>query len=189
MTARPLIAPRLAGMLILLAGAAAAGMSLVDGPSSAASPQVLLRDARGSIAIDQTRAGRAIVRGENIRPGEVLRGETVVENAGGSRARITLASADLRSSRGPGEVAFSEVLRLRVRRRTPSNPALGPITLYEGALGGMPAVKIGVWKPGGHHTFTFRVHYPDGGGTTGSTNAWQGASASLGFIWTASAPH
>jgi len=184
-----LIAPRLAVLLVLLVGAAAAGMHLVDANSGAASPQVLLRDARGSVAIDQTMAGRAVVRGDNIRPGEVVRGHTVVENAGGSRARIMLAGGDLQSTMGPDDIPFSDVLQLRVRKRTPRNPRVGPKTLYDGTLGGMPSMRVGVWHPGGHHEFTFRVYYPNGDDVTGASNAWQNSNASISFTWTALPPH
>ena len=183
------MAPRLAALLAVLVGAAAVGIHLVDGPSSAATPQTLLRDARGSIAIDQSRAGRAVVRGDNIRPGDVLRGKTVVENAGGARARIMLSSDRLRSSMGPDGIAFSDVLQLRVRKRTPGNPRVGPRTMYEGTLGGMPKMKVGLWRPGRHRRFTFRAYYPDGDGVMGSTNAWQQSNASIAFLWTAVSPH
>jgi hypothetical protein len=181
------VAPRLAALLVLVAGAAIAFVHLVDGPSAASSPEVLLRGARGAVAIDQSRAGRAILKSDNLRPGEVVRGGTTVRNTGRSRARIMLDSTNLVTSTGPGGVAFSSVLQLRVRKRTPRNPRVGPKTVYEGALGGMKPLRVGVWHPGGHHRFTFRVHYPDGENVTGASNSWQGSSVSIGFVWTASA--
>ena len=184
-----IMAPRLTALLVVLVVAAAAGMHLVDGSSDAAGHQVLLRDARGSLAIDQSKAGRAIVKSDNIRPGQVVRGHTVVENVGNARARIMLSGGDLQSSMGPDDFAFSDVLQLRVRKRTLRNKRVGPKTLYEGTLGGMPTTRVGVWHPGGHHEFTFRVAYPDGDGMTGASNAWQGSSASIAFTWTASPPH
>jgi hypothetical protein len=189
MRRRSLLSARLAGLLVLVIGAGVVGVYLVDGRSSASSPQILLRDARGAIAIDQTRAGRAIVRSDDLRPGMEVRGHTTVENTGDARARIKLTGHDLESSMGPDDMPFADVLQLRVRKRTLRNPDKGPKTKYEGTLGAMPAVKIGVWRPGAHHQFTFRVYYPNGEWVAGGPNAWQGSHASIGFTWTATPPH
>jgi hypothetical protein len=187
MTARHPMSLGLATVCVAVVTSALIALSFAERPSTA-DPQVLLREARGAVAIDQSRAGRAIVKGDNLRPGSVVRGETVVENSGTARARITLRSKELHSSTGPNDVAFTDVLQLRVRRRTPKNKHSGPKTLYEGMLGGMKALDLRVWRPGVSHTYTFRVAFPDGNGDA-ALNAWQRSSASLGFIWTASQAH
>lgn len=187
MTVRGLIAPKLAGLLVLLIVVSVAGMRLVDGPSAAVGPQVLLRDAKGALAIDQSRAGRALVRGRNLRPGQAVRGHAVVENAGDAPARITLSSRHLAGVAGPNGGSLAEVLMLRVRKRTLHNSRRGPRTLYEGALGEMPPLDLGTWGPGGVHEYTFRVELPDTGRPSTATsgdNAYQGSSAEVGFVWT-----
>ena len=182
------MAPRLTMLLVMLVVAAAAGMNLVDGRSGASEPQVLLRDAKGALAVDVSRAGRAIVESENMRPGDLVRGRVTVTNAGSGRARMTLTSELMHATKTPEGDTFAEVLRLRVRRRTPHNERSGPKTLYEGTLGGMPALDLRTWHPEGEHQFTFLVSWPDDGGPDESSNAWQDSSAEVSFTWTAAPP-
>lgn len=183
-------APRRGVSILLTLTVAAIGIALAvlavaRGPSETSRPGVLLRDARGAMWIENSRAGRAIVRGRNLRPGQPVRGSVVIANEGSVAATVALWTRQLRSD-GPQSRSFADVLSLRVRARTPRNPRHGPRTLYEGSLAEMPKLGLGEWRAGRTREYTFKVKLADGGVPTSpgaGDNAYQGAKAQLTFVW------
>ncbi|HYU61288.1 MAG TPA: hypothetical protein VEK39_11050 [Solirubrobacterales bacterium] len=187
MSARRAVAPRLIGVAAALGALALIGLEIARGPANPTDP-LLVRDTHGSVRIDNSRAGRALVKGPNLRPGEAVRGGAVIENTGSATVEVSLWSTDLDRAPSSEGGDLVDVLQLRVRERTPHNPRRGPRTLYEGGLAEMPPIELGKWRPGRLHEYTFRVQFPDSGPaeslTTGD-NVYQGASADLTFMWTA----
>lgn len=153
---------------------------------------LLVKGDGGPLRVSSSKRGRPIVSGPNMQPGDVVRGQVRVENAGEDRGKLSLSRRGLSDVPGPNGGRLSTALSLRIMRvrPKPARPHSRKRTVWEGSLSRMPKISLGEWRPGKSRRYRFRIELPDGGlppSPTSEDNAYQGSSAKVGFVWTARA--
>ena len=128
----------------------------------------------------------AIVSGSNIKPGDSNTGTVQITN-GSQAAVLTLSETNLSHS---GLVDLSAQLQTQVTDQTLSALTGGTVTIFHGLFNQLPSTVLcgatnyptgcSPWTAGEAHTFTFTVLFP-----TASGNPYQGVTASVDFVWTA----
>ena len=111
-------------------------------------------------------------------PGETRTGEVTIGNGGDVTGEFALAKSGLADAGGP----LSATLDLTVDEIT----AGPPTQVYAGKLAAMGTVALGSIAAGGSRSYRFSVTFPQG--SAAHDNALQGASASVQFDWSATAP-
>jgi hypothetical protein len=166
-------------MLVTVPSGAMVVAHLVGTP---AGPPLTVGAAAGTLAIGNSRAGRAILSARAMRPGERATGTVTLSNTGDGPEAIALAAEGAVDRAGVRGGRLSERLVLTVADVSGAGQSA---TVYAGPLRALGLVRLGVWPAGAVHTFRFTVRFADGG-VAGADNAYQGASATIGFRWTAS---
>jgi hypothetical protein len=165
--------------LLLAGGATAAMLTRAGGPGAEAA----VVSAKGGFAITDSRAGMPIFTASGVGPGDGVGGTVEIAATGSEAAALTLTRHDLADTPGVGGGVLSGQLTLRVTDVT--DPG-SPVAVYSGPLATMPPQDAGVVAAGSARTFEFRASLPEAGPAV-DQNALQGASASVGYSWTASA--
>ena len=145
-----------------------------DAEAGASAPDVQLLAARGPIGIRNSRAGRAIVKARNMRPGSSRFGTVRVGVSGGS-ARVRLALHRLSSPVGPHGGVLADSLVVKIRRLTGHRRLL-----FMGHPGEMRTLRLGHWRQGRSHRFRLRVRFPGAGL---KQNQFEGSRASFALVW------
>jgi len=180
------IFPAVAVIALALAVAAAA-FTRWDTAADAQGPKLTLSG--DTVRLVQTRANQALIKLPNARPGQVARGSTLITVAG-HQASVAIGVRNLQDVAGPngGRLIASRHLWIDVRctgLRCPTSPAV-----YRGPLSKMGTRSMGTWQAGTTRRYNIRVWLLRGGlprtGTTGD-NAFQGARAKFGLMWSATA--
>jgi hypothetical protein len=172
---------RLVRSLPALALLAGAGLVLAGSDVAAGGAPVALR-AGGPVALSNTRENAAVFTAAALRPGRSAQGRVAIRNTGSQPARLALTQTDLQDALGPNGGRLSESLRLTVRDVGSAR------TVYAGPFGSMPRSDAGSLGPGQSRTFELTAHLPDRGrplSPTGGDNAFQGSTASVRYVWTA----
>jgi hypothetical protein len=161
-----------ATLLATLAMALGAVGLAVAGPGGELRPERLAA-ASGSVHISNSLEGRAVFGAEALRPGDSTTGTVRIGNDGAVRSVVTLTG-----TRGPeaGVASLSNSLQLSVVDVT------GALTLYSGPAAGFTTVAVGSLGVGETRELRFTATLPRSAG-----NALQGASTTLGLLWSASA--
>lgn len=150
------------------AGAAALALPALRGQTVAgAGPAVT--SAAGAIRLGNSLAGRAVIRAQNLLPGDTRRASVTISNPNRQPLRGSLAL------RLRGEDALARALRLQVLR-----PGRG--SFYAGSLAEMGRLPLGEMAPGEAREYEFLVELPPGGG-----DELQGRSTTADLVWTAQA--
>jgi spore coat-associated protein N len=177
---------RIGGLVVvlLLAGltvayAATGSFPLTTTHNSAA--RAFSADAVGSLTIENSLEGQAILHATAMAPGQSRTGQVTITNSGNIAADFTLADSAVTNS--PGPTAFSTVAQLVIQDI--SDPAV-PITIYAGSLGGLTPIALGNFGVGDARTYRFTVTFPQG--SPAVDNPLQGASSSVEYDWSATAP-
>jgi hypothetical protein len=139
----------------------------------------------GSFSHSNSRDGQPVFMVAGLGPGGSVSGDVTLRNTGTLAGRFTLSAVDVADFPGPNGGTLSQRLRLTVADVTASAQ---PLTLYDGALAAMAPRDVGVFAPGQARSFQFIASLPDGGSPAGPTqgdNAFQGAQASVGYVWDA----
>ena len=175
----------------LRAGAAVTLAALALAAVSAGSPKGpdvrMMGGATGALSISNSNEGRAILAVGGMRPRDAAKGAVTVWNSGTSPGSFVLSQSNLVDAVGIGGGVLSGKLDLSVVDVT--DPA-SPTAVYAGKLGEMGAVALGTFYPGDARKYEFRVAFPDGGAPrsrTSGDNAYQAASMSVQYDWTATA--
>jgi len=186
MTRRLPIFPAVAAIALALAVAAAA-FSTWDTAHDAGAPRLTL--AGDKVRLVQSRAGQALIKLPNAKPGQIARGSALVTMAG-HQAGVAVGAQNLQDVAGinGGKLISSRHLWIDVRctgLRCPSPPVA-----YRGPLSKMGTRSLGTWQPGTARRYNVRVWLLRGArpptNTTGD-NAFQGSQAKFGLMWTATA--
>jgi hypothetical protein len=125
--------------------------------------------------ISSSLANTAIVSARGLRPGDAKAGEITVQNVGDQAGAFALSSGGVVD----GGVALSGVLDLAVQDITPGR---GSLIVYSGKLAALPSIGLGTLAEGELRRYRFTIGLP---GDVG--DAYQGASTTASFVWTASA--
>lgn len=167
-------------MAVLLAATAVAGAAIKDFFTPRPYPPKVLYTS-GKIKMSNSRKGTAIVSMQRMMPGDTVSGTVVIGNRSRVRANYWLKKANLVDHPGTNGGPFSKYLILQVTRLNGTRP---PRVLYRGALGAMPTLYLGKFRPRSRATYRFTVTFPDRGPRY--DNLYQGCSVSVDFRWYAS---
>lgn len=167
-----LAAATLAGSLVLVGTALADLGALKDLPRQFAEGPVIVN----------SKAGRFIVRGERMVPGDKVRGQVRIANKGTRPGVLYVRPRGALDRPGPWRAPLSSRLLLAIRRVDRHG---GLHTVWRGYLQGMGRVRVGVLKPGAARRYRFvvlfRVRPPARGVYRG--NAFQRSSFETDFVW------
>ena len=162
-----------------LAAAVTVG-SGADFTSSTANPSNVFT--AGTLSHSNSKNNLAILTAGNMKPTDQVNGFVDIKNTG------TLPGAFSLSKVVSGETA-SFASKLTVVITDTGDPACvvscPPASqVYSGAIAAMGARALGTFAAGDTHRYTFVVTFPDGG-ANGADNAYQGATATVAYSWTA----
>ena len=170
------------GLALLALGVAA----LVLGPArdgAATGPQLELTSSGDVFTHSNSRDGQPVFTVAGLGPGGSTGGEVTLRNTGTLAGRFTLSAVEVTDVPGPGGGILSQRLRLAV---TDVTAPIQPLAIYDGGLAAMTPRDLGVFAPGEARSFDFVASLPDGGdpgGPGAGDNAFQGAQASVAYVW------
>ncbi len=136
--------------------------------SSSANPGNMVGS--GSMEIENSEEGLAILTVADLLPGESATGTVEITNVGDAEGDFSMTSSNLVDT--PADPAFSSVLSLVVND--------GTADVYTGPLADVGTVDLGTWQPDESHTYTFTVTFDAAAG-----NEFQSAQTTLDFTWDA----
>src|SRR4051812_42365022 len=149
---RPALAiARAAGVLFLSAAGTAAALSGAR-PDPAAVDGPLLGRSGGAMALDDSRAGTAILGGSNLAPGDSVSGDVALTTEGDGRSQVSLLLSDLVENLGPQGGRLSSVLQLRVVEEDAGGQRR---TRYAGLLKNLGIQELPPYGPGETRTYHF----------------------------------
>jgi hypothetical protein len=125
--------------------------------------------------VASSRPDTAVLVAQGMAPGETRSGDVTISNVGDSTGAFVLTGSGLTDS----SARLSSVLGLTVTDVTPGRPGS---QLYAGPVGGLSGIQLGTLAQGETRTYRFTVNVAAGAG-----NAYQGATTSMGFVWTTTA--
>jgi hypothetical protein len=163
-------------VLLVLIAMAGLAVALGHGHQKPAHAKIF---AKGVLRISNSLDGRAILTAPNLAPGQGASGQVTVRNDGGMRGRFRLAQRITADRAGAGGGLLSQRLQLTIERVGAS-----PASVYSGPIAGMRKSRLGRIAPRAARTYAFHVFLPEGGT---SDDAFQGASLTVDYRWTATA--
>jgi len=175
-------------MVGLVGVLAATGIAVGSGAnfnSTSANPSNVF--SAGTISHTNSKSGAAILTASNMKAGSSSTGTVDIKNTGSVSGAFTLASSNITNT--PTSPALSGKLTLTiVDKHDPACSTSCPAdtTVYSGTVGGMGTVDLGTYAANETHRYQFTVTFPDGG-SNGADNAYQGASSSIEYDFTATA--
>jgi hypothetical protein len=125
----------------------------------------------GSMEINNSADGVAILTAEGLLPGESGAGTVTITNVGESDGDFSMTSSNLVDT--PADPAFSSQLTLVITDEAATE-------VYNGPIASVGTVDLGTWAPDDTHTYTFTVTFASAAG-----NEYQDAQTTLDFTWTA----
>ena len=165
--------------LLTLACAAAAFLVALDAPAPTRAPAFALTGAGGALTLANDRQGAAILQAGDLRPGDVAEG--VVTLSADRDVALSLRSQPGVELAGAGGGMLSDRIALAIDDVT--DPG-APAAVYSGPLAQLPELALAGLAGGEQRRYRFRAMFPAGAGD----NAYQGASLTTAFEWTAVAP-
>jgi spore coat-associated protein N len=174
---------RAALALQLLLGLAALSVAAAAPHRDTPKPRLALSSAGGALAITNSKNGATIFRAQDMRPGEEASGSVRIGNASAASAVLSLSRTTAGSDPGTGGGSLESRLQLLVIDKTHVQL---PVTVYAGNAIGLQAVDLGTFAPVETRGYLFVATLPDR--RDGTDNAYQGASLTLNFAWTARQP-
>ncbi|MBA2953679.1 hypothetical protein GON03_05075 [Nocardioides sp. MAH-18] len=136
--------------------------------SSSANPGNMV--GTGTMAIENSKEGIAILTVDDMLPGDAATGTVEVTNVGDAAGDFQLASSDLVDT--PATPPLSSVLNLVITD--------GATEVYNGPLASAGTIDLGTWQPDAKHTFTFTVTFAETAG-----NEYQDSQTTVDFTWDA----
>jgi hypothetical protein len=124
----------------------------------------------GSMTVNNSGEGKAILTAENLLPGQSTDGTVSITNVGDAEGDFTLSASNLTDT--PANPGLSGVLALVVTQ--------DGAEIYNGLLASFDEADLGTWDAGESHEFTFAVTMNQDAG-----NMYQGAKTSVDFDWDA----
>ena len=136
----------------------------------------------GTLTMDNSKDGSAILTASNMRPGDTASGTVDIENTGSLSGAFTLSRSALTNT--PTSPAMSTQLDTVV---TDCGDAAAPncatgTEVYNGTLAAMTGTYgLGTYAPGDAHQYRFVVTFK-----SSADNTYQGGSSTATFQWNAS---
>jgi spore coat-associated protein N len=170
----------------LLVVVAAAGIAVGSGAnfnSTSANPSNTFSS--GTLSQSNSKANQAILTASNLKPGATATGTVDIANSGSASGIFTLTKSTPTDT--PASPALSAKLTVVITDQ--GDPACvsscpAATTVYSGTLAGMGGISLGTFAAAAKHRYQFVVTFPDSG-TQGGDNAYQGASTSVDYTFTA----
>jgi hypothetical protein len=166
----------IAALVLIVVAISVAVFATATFTSSSANAGNLI--ATGSLAIDNSNGGAAILTASGIVPGDSTTGTVQISNTGSSAGNFTLTTTNLKDT--PASPALSGRLDLVIQDVTV--PAT-PTQVYSGKLNGVGTLQLGRWNGGQKHTYKFTTTFPNG--TPAQDNPFKSTSTSVDFVWDA----
>jgi hypothetical protein len=137
----------------------------------------------GTLTHSNNRPG-AILTAANMRPGDTASGTVDIKNTGSLSGTFSLTKTVTAET-----AAFASKLTIVITDT--GDPACtgtcpGPVQVYSGTVAAMGSQALGAFAAGETHRYSFVVTFPATGAPgTGADNAYQGASTTVTYLWTA----
>ena len=168
---------KVVGALLILM--LAAMMAVASGASfTSTTPNVGNVVAAGVMKIDTDKNGGAILDIHGLVPGHHDSGTVTLSNTGDADGVLTLSKSNVSNNGAP----LSSKVDLVITDLSDGS------TVYSGKIGSMGNRPAGTIAKGTSKSYDFTVTFPDADAnqaTSGSDNAYQGASTSVDFAWNA----
>jgi spore coat-associated protein N len=163
--------------LIVLASALLVGSGAIF-TSTSANPENVFT--AGALTMSNSKDAAAILSMDLMKPGDRIKGDVTIKNTGNIAGDFDLKMAVVADLAGTnkGQGHLLDVLELAIYD--------GGTAVYEGGLKKFDASKLGTYKAGEEHTYTFVVTFPDGGTPADNysgDNIYQGSSTTVEFDW------
>ena len=146
----------------------------------AASPGAVASAADGAMRIASPSADRAILRSDNLAPGNTVHGRVMIGNAGKELGALVLSARRLVELPNSAGADLADVLRLTVTDLSGRSDAV----VYSGSLAEMPDKEVAVLHPGGRRLYGFAATMP----AWVDDNGLSGAGVSLDYRWSLVGP-
>jgi hypothetical protein len=172
--------------LFPLALAAIAVVAVAAGRGDHSRPRPVATTTSGSFELENSRGNMPIFEASDLGPGDSASGTVTIANDGDEAGELKLRQHDVADMPGASGGLLSRGMSMRIWEL--GDPAK-PRPVYDGALAPMPTLDLGPLGPGQSRVFEFDAALPDSGTPAGAAigdNAFQGASLSVGYSWTAS---
>jgi hypothetical protein len=137
----------------------------------------------GTIKQTNSKSGQAILDVTELAPGSSRNGTLDMKNTGDLDATFRLTKSGLVDT--PASPPFSGKLQLKLEDLgdpTCSTSCPTAVTKYDGTVGAMGAIDLGVFHPAEAHRYRFTVTFPDGG-AGGADNAYNNAHTNVTYNW------
>jgi hypothetical protein len=140
----------------------------------------------GTMTHYNSKAGAAILTAPLMRPGDTANGTVDIQNTGSLSGNFSLAKT---ATDGLTTPSFSSKLTIVITDTgdpacTGTCPA--PVVVYSGTIAAMGTQALGSFPAGATHRYSFVVTFPNTGAPgAGADNAYQGATTSVLYTWTA----
>jgi spore coat-associated protein N len=173
----------LAALLVVLIAAGVAVGSGANFNSASANPSNTFSS--GTLTQSNSKANQAILTASNLKPGGSANGTVDITNTGSASGVFTLTKSTPTDT--PASPALSAKLSVVITDQGDPSCRTGcpsPTTVYSGTLAGMGAISLGTFAANAKHRYDFVVTFPDSG-TQGGDNAYQGASTTVDYTFTA----
>jgi hypothetical protein len=137
----------------------------------------------GTLTHSNNRPG-AILTAANMRPGDTASGTVDIKNTGSLSGTFSLTKTVTAET-----AAFASKLTIVITDT--GDPACtgtcpGPVQVYSGTVAAMGSQALGAFAAGETHRYSFVVTFPATGAPgAGADNAYQGASTTVTYLWTA----
>ena len=164
-----------------LAAAVTVG-SGADFTSTSANPSNIFT--AGTMTHFNSKAGAAILTASLMRPGDTASGTVDIQNTGSLSGNFSLAKTVSAETAG-----FASKLTIVITDNGDPSCVVscpGPVGVYSGTVAAMGSQALGAFAAGATHRYSFVVTFPNTGAPgAGADNAYQGATATVLYTWTA----
>ncbi|MDQ1601598.1 MAG: spore coat-associated protein [Actinomycetota bacterium] len=165
-----------------LAAAVTVG-SGADFTSTSANPSNIFT--AGTMTHFNSKAGAAILTPSSLmRPGDTASGTVDIQNTGSLSGNFSLAKTVSAETAG-----FASKLTIVITDNGDPSCVVScpsPVGVYSGTVAAMGSQALGAFAAGATHRYSFVVTFPNTGAPgAGADNAYQGATATVLYTWTA----
>jgi spore coat-associated protein N len=164
-----------------LAAAVTVG-SGADFTSTSANPNNIFT--AGTLTHSNSLPGAAILTAALMRPGDTASGTVDIKNTGSLSGNFSLAKTVSAET-----ASFASKLTVVITDNGDPSCVVacpGPVGVYSGTVAAMGSQALGAYAAGATHRYSFVVTFPNTGAPgAGADNAYQGATATVLYTWTA----
>jgi spore coat-associated protein N len=138
----------------------------------------------GTLTHSNSKSGAAILTAALMRPGDTANGTVDIQNTGSLSGNFSLAKTVSAET-----ASFASKLTIVITDTGDPSCVVacpGPVGVYSGTVAAMGTQALGAFAAGATHRYSFVVTFPaTGAAGAGADNAYQGATATVLYTWTA----